>query len=67
MAVHSVTVSAPDVGLEDLLGIIALNKGYKLTEMVRLGCTDPPSSRLCCIAAQASLICETQLCAAYML
>jgi hypothetical protein len=41
MAVHSVTVSAPDVGLEDLLGIIALNKGYKLPEKARVGCTNP--------------------------
>jgi hypothetical protein len=51
MAVHSVTVSAPDARLEDLLGNMALNKGYKFTGKVRLGCTDPPPSSLCCVAA----------------
>ncbi len=51
IAVHSVTVSAPDAGLEDLLGTMALNKDYKLIKKVRFGCTDLLSSSLCRNAA----------------
>jgi hypothetical protein len=51
MSVHSVTVSAPDARLEDLLGTMTLNKCYKLPEKVQLGCTDLYPSSLCCDAA----------------
>ncbi|ANY84308.1 hypothetical protein BB934_39505 (plasmid) [Microvirga ossetica] len=65
MAVHSDTVRAPEAGLEDLLGTMALTK--PISFLKRFASVAVVVSRLCCIAALASLICGTQLCAAYML